>query len=1239
MDFMGFTNSVGKKIICMLLVFMSLLPIGLTVNAEVTYAVSEDFEKYKIGKPSEMTNYVTDKGNDYAIEEADGNKYLRMSVTTDKDIHYDTYFSSPLSGKFKLEFDIMFKDYGGVQKLVEFMDSARNDTFLCTFEADGYLKLPDGTNAASYARDKFNHVLMEFDTNKGTMDLYFNGKRRAKGYTLSMKSAAILRIHLRQPAGESSVCLDNIRVYSGDETGGAGSGSPVNIDTASIMKNAAAMYIGKSNALLKGKKVYTSQERNIIPYEKDGKYMVPVRFFADSIGAKIKYDEADDTTHISYKDKEIVLGIGQPKCSINGAERELGTPCEIGGGNALYAPVDDLCGMTDLFLHTEENGVIIYSENDMSDILDWQKNTNVMRRICESYMFDDMSGEEMAQLLEERYPNKQHPRLVMTEEKFEAIRNQVFSENGDEVYKKAFDHLKIAADAFLAQPTSGYYLPDGIRLEATRENAQRIITLALMYNITKEEKYAERAWLEMYTSACFRDWNPYHFLDVGAMATGMGIGYDWLYNWMDEGQRKIVRDSIVSKAISPIIEDFDDMPRSRSWNWRGDLADNWCLVISGVGSCGAMAIVDELDGQNKINAQRAMEQCLLDIRRALSLFSPLGAYEEGPSYWEYAMKYYALTVMSLETGIGTALGYDDVPGLKLTDKYLLAINGPVKMFSYHDAYAGDSIVPPQMMYIANHFGRYSEAKRRISLIMNSEAVAAGSAYADMLYYDPKLGSAPENNEDMDIYMPISEVAVMRSGWDKTDTYVGFHCDDPLSGESHDHMDAGTFVMDAMGENFFMDLGSDSYNIPNYLNCYRVRAEGHNTVIFNPDEGYAQKYGGTAKIVKTEFKNRGGYAVGDMTNAYDREKTGVTEYKRGVKLDTDRQRTVVQDEIKLEKPAEIYWFAHTRADIEISEDKKSAILTLNGKKLLAQIMTGDNAEFSVMDAKPLPTSPVIAEQNPNEGIRKLTIHIPESESINLAVSFVNYDMKYNPARFDNSFVAIDDWKIEDGDIVEPESAKLTALKVNGEMINGFKADKFEYNYNVTEENAGKLEVSAESEHEIKITKSENVTGDTTILVTPSDASMYPSEYVVHFNSQPEISVPWDKNKIRPVKVTASDIPEPLNGPKNTVDGSLSTRWSCPGACWIEYDLGSPKKLNSMGIAFMEGDQRTAQFTIKTSKDGVNYDTFYSGDATSTLQLVNYKMFAREVRYVRVEGRGYNGNPDEYTSITEVEFYED
>ena len=118
-----------------------------------------------------------------------------------------------------------------------------------------------------------------------------------------------------------------------------------------------------------------------------------------------------------------------------------------------------------------------------------------------------------------------------------------------------------------------------------------------------------------------------------------------------------------------------------------------------------------------------------------------------------------------------------------------------------------------------------------------------------------------------------------------------------------------------------------------------------------------------------------------------------------------------------------------------------------------------------------------------------------------------------------------------------------------------------------------------------------------------------------------------------------MPEEANGPENTVDSNLLTRWSCPGSCWIEYDLGALKKLNSIGLAFMEGDSRTAQFSIKTSKDGVNYDSFYSGDALSTLQLANYKMYGAEVRYIRIEGRGYNGNPDEYTSITEVAFYEE
>ena len=40
---------------------------------------------------------------------------------------------------------------------------------------------------------------------------------------------------------------------------------------------------------------------------------------------------------------------------------------------------------------------------------------------------------------------------------------------------------------------------------------------------------------------------------------------------------------------------------------------------------------------------------------------------------------------------------------------------------------------------------------------------------------------------------------MRTGFDKNALWLGFHCDDPIGGEGHDHMDSGAFVLDAMGE--------------------------------------------------------------------------------------------------------------------------------------------------------------------------------------------------------------------------------------------------------------------------------------------------------------------------------------------------------------------------------------------------------------------------------------------------------
>jgi len=177
-------------------------------------------------------------------------------------------------------------------------------------------------------------------------------------------------------------------------------------------------------------------------------------------------------------------------------------------------------------------------------------------------------------------------------------------------------------------------------------------------------------------------------------------------------------------------------------------------------------------------------------------------------------------------------------------------------------------------------------------------------------------------------------------------------------------------------------------------------------VFNPDERYGQKFGGTAKITKCEFGNKTSYAIGELSDAYD-DDIGITSYIRGVKILKNKSTVVVQDEVELEKNAEIWWFAHTEADVEIAKDGKSAKLSQNGKSIRATLDANCNASFTVMDAVLLPKSPFVEGQRTNEGTRKLAIHFEDVSELKLAVAFCALDSDSEEAKFE----PIKNWKCE------------------------------------------------------------------------------------------------------------------------------------------------------------------------------------------------------------------------------------
>jgi rhamnogalacturonyl hydrolase YesR len=120
------------------------------------------------------------------------------------------------------------------------------------------------------------------------------------------------------------------------------------------------------------------------------------------------------------------------------------------------------------------------------------------------------------------------------------------------------------------------------------------------------------------------------------------------------------------------------------------------------------------------------------------------------------------------------------------------------------------------------------------------------------------------------------------------------------------------------------------------------------------------------------------------------------------------------------------------------------------------------------------------------------------------------------------------------------------------------------------------------------------------------------------------------------VTASDQQQG-NPPENTLDTSLSTRWSAEGdGQWIAYDLGAITTIGGVKIAWYKGEERMTAFDIEVSDDGFHWTLAYSGHSSGqTTALEPYDFPDTSARYLRIVGHGNTSN--RWNSLAEVEIY--
>jgi hypothetical protein len=562
-----------------------------------------------------------------------------------------------------------------------------------------------------------------------------------------------------------------------------------------------------------------------------------------------------------------------------------------------------------------------------------------------------------------------HPRLLIDQGAFEGLRRKLGTDRELSDWDKT---LRREADALLTAALPKHVLPDGKRLlDTSRRVLGRTYTLALAYRLHGDARHLDRLWRELEAVAAFPDFNPSHFLDTAEMTHALAIAYDWLYHDWTEARRATIREAIVRHGLKPGLAVY-----RRKGGWPHS-THNWNQVCNGGMTVGALAVADE----EPAVAGEILQHALASVPLAMKSYSPDGGWGEGPGYWAYATTYNVVMLAALESALGSDFGLSKMQGFADTGLFPIYMTGPTgRAFNFEDS--GERIGRMDcLLWLAQRFDRPELAWHA----MQGRPSAVGMIWYRGPGKDPQTAGLP-----LDKYWRGVEAVTMRSRWnDPEAVFVGFHAGS--NRVNHNHLDSGSFVLDAFGQRWVVDLGADNYNLPGYFGgqrytYYRLRAEGHNTLVINPSQAPDQDPRASAGIRRFTSEKDRAVAVADLTPAYAAHARRV---ERGIAL-LDRQRVLVQDEIASPKPVEVLWFLHTEATVRLAEDGRSATLEQGGKQLQARLLSPPEARFEVRPAAPLATSPNPEGQRPNRDVRKLTVHLPQVATVRLAVLLAPQD---------------------------------------------------------------------------------------------------------------------------------------------------------------------------------------------------------------------------------------------------------
>jgi len=560
-----------------------------------------------------------------------------------------------------------------------------------------------------------------------------------------------------------------------------------------------------------------------------------------------------------------------------------------------------------------------------------------------------------------------HPRLLMTDRMTEHIE---FKINSDSNFLSFHNRIIKQADRYTLDGPVLIEKTGKRLLSSAGEFNKRIITLGYAFRLTLDKKYLRRAVEYLNQISSLDNWNPDHFLDVAEITFGVSLGYDWLYHHLNEENRQLYRIAILEKGLRPSFQD--------KYNRWLDKSNNWNQVCNTGMLAGALTVYEE----ERETATQIILRSLESNYKALEKYGVDGNYPEGYGYWSYGTHFQVIMFSILETAFTEPFSTEVPAGFMKTPEYLMNMIGPSgKVFNYSDA-DEKSKVNPAMFWFAEKKNNHGILRIEKLLLKDDTKATVRDLVYMMLWAEP-AHFTPQEIPIKNYWYGNGEnpITVMRTGWNHNDLYIGIKGGSPSV--NHGHMDAGSFVLDMLGERWVMDPGKEDYhrlesaglNIWSYKKdsdrwkVTRHKNQSHSTFTIND---LIQNADGRASIEKIKINNHDPAFIANLSSLYTPQMTEISRV-----FSIDGQKLNIKDELKNGPfQSTINWTIIT--DAEILKVGASVIeLRKNEKKVQLNIESDHKYNISIRDLKPENEF-----ENQNQGIRAIDLQInisPHAES--------------------------------------------------------------------------------------------------------------------------------------------------------------------------------------------------------------------------------------------------------------------